>query len=130
MIQVTETWDETNSFMIFVIFNLSVVFVILPIFTNFFQLHQSIQSWVIDIQAWIQTNLRSLYAMCVLFGSAFTAIELCNSNLFGLPLFNMELNQRQKAMFQNQRFLSTVLVQVCDIFDFVELLFVAQKKKS
>ena len=59
---------------------------------NFVQLHLA-----------IQTHLRGLYAMCILFGSAFTAIEMCNSNLFHLSLF------------KNQRIYSIVLVEnICN----------------
>ena len=101
-----------------VIFIFSLLFLIVPIFTNFAQLHKAIQEWVTDIetrrvvQAWIQLHLRSLYAMCILFGSSFTAIEVCNSNLFHFPIFNMNLNRRQKALFKNKRIYSSVLLEV------------------
>ena len=90
-------------------------------FTNFLQLHRSIQRWVSDIETkqivapWIQKNLRMLYAMCMLFGSAFTAISICNSNLFHLSIFNMGLNRRQKALFKNKRIFSTILLEVCTV---------------
>lgn len=101
-----------------IMFGSALLFVLLPIFSNFLQLHKSIQEWVTDIetrkvvQAWVQMHLRALYAMCILFGSAFTAIEICNSNLFSLSVFNMGLNRRQKALFKNQRVFSTVLLEV------------------
>ena len=78
-----------------IIFALSLLFVILPLFTNFLQLHSAIQLWVTDIEtrrivkAWIQVYLHSLYLFSILFGSAFTAVEICNSNLFSLPVFAM-----------------------------------------
>ena len=96
----------------------SVFFIILPIFSNYLQLHKAIQDWVVDteskyaVQPWIHMHLRSLYALCILFGSAFTAIELCNSHLFNLSVFSMGLNRRQKALFKNQRIFSTVLMEV------------------
>ena len=93
-------------------------FIIIPIFSNFYQLHTAIQSWVTDVdgkrlvQAWIQNHLRALYAISILFASAHTAVEICNSNLFYLSVFNMGLNRRQKALFKNQRIFSTVLLEV------------------
>ena len=101
-----------------VIFILSVFFLILPMLFNYVQLHKAIQEWVNDIetrryvQAWVQLHLRALFLICIIFGSAFTAIEICNSNLFYLSVFNMGLNRRQKALFKNQRLFSTVLLEV------------------
>ena len=100
-----------------VLFVPTIFFMIFAMICNFVQLHKAIKLWVSDIetrnfiQPWIQTHLRGLYAMCILFGSAFTAIEMCNSNLFHLSLFNMGLNRRQKALFKNQRVYSIVLVE-------------------
>lgn len=102
----------------FVIFIGAAVFTILPIVSNFIQLHRAIPRWSRDVEsrrtvtAWIQIHLRSLYFLCILFGSAFAAIELCNSNLFRMSAFNMGLNRRQKAVFKNQRIYSTVLLEV------------------
>ena len=81
------------------VFCLSVFFIIVPIFTNFYQLHNEIQEWVTDIetrlivQAWIQLHLRPLYTLSICLGSAFSAVEICNSNLFSLSVFNMGLNR-------------------------------------
>ena len=65
-----------NNFILWLIFGLSLLFLILPIFTNYVQLHKAIRHWLMDIetrkivQAWIQLHLRSLYLICILFGSA------------------------------------------------------------
>ena len=98
-------------------FCLCVCFILMPMFINFYQLHEEIQIWITDIetrrtvQAWIQLHLRSLYLLSIALGSCFTAVELSNSNLFRLSVFNMGLNRRQKAIFKNQRVFSTVLVE-------------------
>ena len=97
---------------------LSLLFIIIPIFTNFWQLHNEMKIWITDVdskrvvQAWFRNHLRALYAISVICGSAFSAIEICNSNLFHLNLFNMGLNRRQKALFKNQRIFSTVMLEV------------------
>lgn len=107
-----------DSFLDLIIFFLALSFLVVPVFTNFLQLHRAIQEWVSDIEtkkvvsAWVQQYLRQLYAMCILFGSAFTAIEVCNTNLFHLGVFNMGLNTRQKALFKNRRVFSTVAFEV------------------
>ena len=101
-----------------IICGFALFFIILPILSNFWQLHNSIQAWIIDVdtrqvvQGWIQNHLRTLYFFCIIFGSAFTAVEICNSNIFQLSMFNMGLNRRQKALFKNQRVFSTVLLEV------------------
>ena len=107
--------NESNAYMI--IFILSFLFLILPIFTNFYQLHKSIQVWISDIetgrvvQPWIQRHLRPLYLMTILLGSAFSAVDLANSNIFDLAVCNMSLNTRQKAIFKNQRLFSIVILE-------------------
>lgn len=101
-----------------VICGLSLLFIILPIFGNYYQLHKEMQVWLKDsdgkhtIQAWIQNNLRVLYTLSVVCGSAYTAVLICGSNLFHLKVFNMGLNGRQKALFKNKRVFSTVLLEV------------------
>ena len=99
------------------LFSFGVLFIILPLIGNLIQLHNEIQVWISDvyskhtIQAWIGSYLRVLYMITILFGSAFAAIDICNSNLFHLSIFNMGLNKRQRAIFKNQRILSTVLFE-------------------
>ena len=100
-----------------VLFGCSVVFIILPLIGNLVQLHKHLQVWIRDIyskytvQAWIRFYLRLLYMLTIVLGSAFAAVDVCNSNIFHLQMFNMGLNQRQQATFKNQRILSTVLLE-------------------
>ena len=64
-----------------------------------------------SIQSWVQHHLRALYFLAVICGSAYTAVLICDSNLFHLRVFGMGLNARQKAKFKNKRVFSTVLLE-------------------
>ena len=109
--------NKTDVISDLIIFLLSILFILLPIFISYGQLHKEMQKWVIDIEtrgfvsAWTQQHLRSFYLLCIILGSSFTAIELCNTYLFSLSIFSMSLNRRQKAIFKNQRIYSTVLLE-------------------
>ena len=71
-----------------ILFNFGVFFVILPLIVNLTQLHNKIQVWVTDtyskhtVQAWMRSYLRMLYMITILSGSAFAAVDICNSNIF------------------------------------------------
>ena len=116
--QIYLNWDNELSLIEkWVLFSVGALFVILPLIFNLIQLHKEIKVWVRDIyskhtvQAWTRSYLRLLYAITILSGSAFTAVDICNSNIFHLQMFNMGLNKRQRAIFKNQRILSTVLCE-------------------
>ena len=100
-----------------ILFSVGILFIVLPLIGNLVQLHNEIQMWVSDVyskhtvQAWIRSYLRFLYMITIICGSAFAAVDICNSNIFHLPMFNMGLNKRQLAIFKNQRILSTVLLE-------------------
>ena len=104
--------------MILGIFVGSMVFLMLPLCINIWQLHYGMKQWQNDIaggqqlQAWRQTYMRKIYSICIFLGGAFALVSLCNTNIFHLRLFNMGLNRRQRAVFQNQRLFSTVLIEV------------------
>ena len=99
------------------LYGFGIFFIIVPLIGNLIQLHTEIQSWINDVyskhcvQSWMQSHLRHLYMLAILFGSSFAAVDVCNSNLFHLSLFNMGLNKRQKAIFKNQRILSIVFCE-------------------
>ena len=100
-----------------VLLSFGVTFIVLSLIGNLIQLRNEIQVWISDVyskhilQAWIRSNLRFLYLVAIMFGSAFAAIDICNSNIFHLSRFNMGLNKRQRAIFKIQRILSTVLLE-------------------
>ena len=116
--QIYFDWDDhLSSNLKFILIACGGLFILLPLIGNLFQLHNEIEVWVCDvyskhtIQPWVRSYLRFLYMLAILFGSAFAAVDVCNSNLFYLPMFSMGLNKRQKAVFKNQRLLSTVLFE-------------------
>ena len=110
--------DEHLSFIeTLVLFSFGVLTIVLPLIYNLFQLNKEIKRWIRDVnskhtvQSWMRSYVQLLYIITILCGSAFAAVDICNSNLFHLRMFNMGLNKRQRAMFQNQRILSTVLCE-------------------
>ena len=111
-----DTNNQLSSTEKWVLFIFGVLFIILPLIFNLVQLHKEIHLWMCDVhskhtvQPWIRLHLRFLYMIAIFCGSAFSAVDICNSNIFHLAIFNMSLNQRQKAIFKNQRVLSTVLI--------------------
>ena len=101
-----------------IIFSLGILFIILPIILNLYQLQKEINKhWIHDmdnkeaLSVWIQSNIKFLYLFSIFTGSSFTAIEFCNSGLFGLYHFNMGLNKRQLLIFRNKRLYSIILFE-------------------
>ena len=118
MAQVYDTPDEELlSTHKWILLSFGTLFIILPVIANLIQLHHEIQEWMRNtysqhtVQPWIQSHLRFLYMLSILCGSAFAAVNICNSNLFHLSIFNMGLNKRQKATFKNERLLSNVILE-------------------
>ena len=110
-----------NDMIHFILLSCSIFFIIVPLFANIYQLQVEIKRWMSDpdskqvIRAWMRYNMRILYLLSFISGSAFSAVELCNSYLFQLPLFSMGLSQRDTAFFKNQRIFTIVLLEVCTI---------------
>ena len=81
------------------------------------QLNKEIKRWITDIdtrqilQPWIESYGKILYLLTILSGSAFSAVELCDSHMFQLPLFSLDIPQRQKQTFKNKRIFSIVLLE-------------------
>ena len=117
-VQIYLNWDQQlSSIEKLVLFCCGVFFVILPLIVNLVQLNREIQVWIQDtyskdrVQAWIRSYSRGLYMMAILCGSSFAAVDIFNSNIFHLSMFNMGLNTRQRALFKNKRILSNVLLE-------------------
>ena len=101
------------------LFVCSLVFLFVPLMFNIIQLHLQISKWTKDrilkhtpLPQWINFNLKFLYCISVLCGSSFSAIALCNSYLFQIPLFSMGLSHYHRSIFQNKRFWSIVCLEV------------------
>ena len=101
-----------------ILFLASLVFIIVPVTANILQLQKEIKKWISDVDtkeivpSWLQEYARFLYFLTIVTGSAHTGVLLCNSNLFGLNVFDMGLNRRQLALFKNKRVFSIVLLEV------------------
>lgn len=90
---------------------LSISFIILPISISLHQLNTaSTKHWLKDnrIREWLLTNSKLLYFTSVVTGSSFAAIEIFNSNLFGLDLFYMGLNVKMILSFSAKKIYSVI----------------------
>ena len=92
-------------------------FIVAPITANLFQLNKEIKGWITDndtkriLQPWIVRHGKIFYLLTIITGSAFSAVELCDSHLFQLSLFSLNIPSRQKQIFKNQRVFSIVLLE-------------------
>ena len=102
-----------------IVFILSLTFIVLPVSITLYQLGQFVEDWIENqetkdmVKPLLNTHIRKLYFLSIICGSSHSAVSLCNSNLFRLKLFDMGLTKRQKAVFDNARFWSSVLFEVC-----------------
>ena len=91
------------------------IFIIVPATITLAQLHKAIKKWKRvsdDLNVWISENVTILYMMSMISGSSFSAVGLCNSNLFNLEKFDMGLSRTQIMSFGAKRIYSTVLMEV------------------
>ena len=94
-----------------------VTFIVLPMILNIRQLIIQMRSWRKNphikniIEPWAQAYMRLLIFLSVLSGSAFTAVELCNSGILSINAFQMGLPRRERAIFKNKKFFSVVLFE-------------------
>ena len=99
-----------------ILFILCLVFLIIPTFFSIFQLQNAISIWIQDpdtkfiLRPWITKYIKLLYLLSIIFGSSFTAMDLCNCYIFKLDFAAMGLPWRNRQVFKNQRILSIVLL--------------------
>ena len=103
----------------FILFLLSLIFVIVPFGVNLYQLHHAISKWSNEtilketcVSYWLRSNAKKLYFMAITTGSSFSAIGLANSYLFKLNAFSMGLSNYHRSQFRTKRFYSVVLLEV------------------
>ena len=97
----------------------SALFVIIPWGLNLRQLLRSQKEWAQDeaikyaVTRWLMKNNKKLIILTVLCGSAFAAIELCNSRAFGRcsSFYNMGLTERHLKKFHGTRIYTTILFE-------------------
>ena len=101
-----------------VVFILSLFFLLFPIILNLLQLNKEVRNhWLNDvdtkeiIESWLRSHGYSLIFISLVSGSSFSAIELCNSYLFKLDVFCMNLPIRHKQIYKTKRVLSIVLFE-------------------
>ena len=99
---------------LFLIFNLSIVFLALPAVITLYQLHSGIKRWKgnDELSQWLSNNIKLLYFVSVITGNSFVGIELCTSNLFNLSWFDMPLSRHQLLQFQTNSIFSIILFEV------------------
>eukprot|EP01083_Nonionella_stella_P085076 235656_1 len=61
------------------------------------------------VKAWMIRWRPFLYSMTIISGSAFGSINVCNSNMWGYPLFRMGLRNMHLERFDSKRLFITVL---------------------
>ena len=108
-------FEFTFSSALFVIFALSVIFILVPMFITLYQLYQvTNKHWKRndDMRGWLSTNLYALYMISIICGSSFTGIRLFRSNLFNLSIFDIPLTKQQALHFQTKKVYSTILLKV------------------
>lgn len=109
--------EETSLLFDSAVLVFSISFLMAPAIVNIFQLQNEMKNWLSDvitkqvIRRWVAKYVKVLYLVSILTGSAFSAIELCNSNLFGLEIFSMDLPRRDVQYFKYKRIYSIVLME-------------------
>ena len=99
------------------LFVASAVFIVVPLAKNFWDLLKAHDRWLESpvmsgpYGRWLSHNGTKLYVLSLLCGSTFSAVELLNSNLFGMSLFEMGLNHQDLRRFNRNRMWSVVLLE-------------------
>ena len=106
---------DFNESDIMLIFIASMFFIITPIIMTLFQLNYMIDkhwSKSDDMRSWLSSYVKPLYALSIISRSSFTALQICRSNLFGQPLFDIPLNRQTALHFNTKRIYSITLLEV------------------
>lgn len=110
---------DDNNFIFFVLFGCSLLFIVVPLLANAFQLHSQLSIWVMDpilkntdFSTWILSYARLLYLITFISGSAFSAVGLVNTYLFQLPIFAMGLSRFHQRNFAQKRLFFVVMLEV------------------
>ena len=93
---------------------LCIVFIVMPSFLSLAQVYYySSKIWGEDtkIREWLLKYSKWLYILALFTGSSFTAVEIVNSNIFGLSYFEMNLSNRQMIAFKTKRIYSVVVLE-------------------
>eukprot|EP01084_Bolivina_argentea_P173134 299878_1 len=94
---------------------ISFCLLLLPLIGNVGWLISSQKIWEQDaaigarVKAWLIRWRPFLYSLTIITGSSFGGINMCNSNMFGYPLFRMGLRGIHLEKFDSKRLFITVL---------------------
>eukprot|EP01084_Bolivina_argentea_P046722 86037_1 len=91
----------------------SMVFLAIPILYSLAQLFSSNRIWSKQnesIDQWLIDNMTFLFFLSIITGP-FSAVLLVNSYLFGLPLFSMGLDKKNKNKFEKKRIRSVIFCE-------------------
>ena len=109
--------DSSQPSFEFYVFVASVVFILIPLFGTIFQLQSAIKDWIFDadckqiVRSYVKNYVKFLYFISFVSGSSFSGLELCNSFLFQMHPFGLDLPKQQRALFKNKRIFSVVLLE-------------------
>lgn len=105
-----------------IVFICSLVFIILPLLKNFYDLIKSQGEWQKSplhgdrYRSWLDQYANILFFMSFLCGSTFGAIALVNSNLFGMRIFCMGLSTKDLRRFNQKRLVNVCTMHVCILY--------------
>ena len=94
----------------------SAAFIMIPSILSLAQLYHAVQRWRSIgndmLTAWLFNHAFGLYVFSLLTGNAFSGVQICRSDMFGLSQFAMPLNHNQIIEFQSKKLWSTVMLEV------------------
>ena len=95
---------------------MSAAFILLPITLSIGQLYVAKQQWRSlandTVTSWLLMHSHWLNTISLLTGSAFSGVQICRSEMFGLAQFALPLNDYQIIGFQSKQLWTTVMLQV------------------
>ena len=100
------------------LFVISFCLLAFPLIFNVWWLVKNQHRWETDIavgprlNGWLRRWRPYLFGGTILSGSAFGTVNLCNSNMFGYPLFRMGLKTRLQDQFDSKRLWIVVAIEV------------------
>merc|ERR1712087_361249 len=106
--------ESTMRLIITLIFGASVLFILVPVvlnIVNLFKFQNKLVKTNDRYRPWFEDYIMILFFLSFICGSTFSAVELANSNLFGLRMFSMGLSKRDMMRFKQNRLWSVVVAE-------------------
>ena len=102
-----------------------------PLIGNVYWLLKNQRKWEADfavgarLVGWLRRWRSYLFAFTIVCGSSFGAVNLCNANMFGYPLFRMGLKQKLLDQFDAKRLWIVVLFEVMQFLICLQSVYLA-----